>query len=186
MGSVSADSSQSLSLFEYLLRENPVLDGARLHRGNNTKSVKLNYFMPETIQEWDDFRLDALNKYNGGTFRRLLNEKFHLHDYSGIPLYPFREIHDEDSLQCLLVKWNHSVVSEALEISQANLHNQISYNPPIYMVKGGQAECQPQIRPDWAGVCRSRISNAHKPGNILPGETKLSSKWKSNQIRLAV
>ena len=51
------------------------------------------------------------------------------------------------------------------------------------MVKGGQAECRPGIRPDWAGVCRPRTSNAFKPENILPGDTKLSSKWKSSKIQ---
>ena len=56
----------------------------------------------------------------------------------------------------------------------------------VFMVKGGQAEycgSRSKYRPDWAGVFRLPDSIAYRPLNILPGETKLSSKWKSQDIR---
>ena len=127
MDSLSAKSSQTQSLLEFLLQENPILNGSRVPGGNNTKSLKLTYSSPQCIQEWEDFKIEALSTCNGGVFQQALLEKHHFHDHGGIPLYPFREVHDEDSLQCFLVKWNHSVVSDALEISQSSLHDQTSY-----------------------------------------------------------
>lgn len=114
---------------------------------------------------------------------RLLERKFDLQDFSAIPDFPFCKYFDENSLESLLIKWNQSVVSEALAKAQAGLSDD---QESIYMVRGGQA--QPPFRnwkPDWACVRRSASAPLEKTKNLLPGDTKLSQKWSSAVIEKA-
>ena len=118
-----------------------------------------------------------------GVLRAVLEHHFELRDFSDIPQFPFCEIHDEDSLECLLVKWNHSIVSDALSTAQDHLDNHLS-STKIYMVKGGQADypgSNSKLRPDWGAIRRSTPAIS-KNRNILPGDTKLSTKWSSDYI----
>ena len=39
------------TLFQYLVRDNPVLGSTPLRLGRNTNTVKLNYFVPARTQE---------------------------------------------------------------------------------------------------------------------------------------
>jgi len=41
-----------------------------------------------------------------------------------------------------------------------------------------------RCEPDWVGVQRQNFPGTKKPKNILPGDTKLSTKWLSGQFRL--
>lgn len=59
-------------------------------------------------------------------------------DNSALPHLPFCEIHDEDSLEALLIKWNQSVVSDALDVTQ-KLSGADQAQAKICMVRGGQA-----------------------------------------------
>ena len=123
-----------------------------------------------------------MNAFDGGELRRVLEQKFDLQDYSGIPDFPFCEYSDEDSLEPLLIKWNHSVVSEALAKAQSFLNGM---HDPIYMVRGGQAESPypgKNWKPDWGCVRRSQLESPSKRKNLLPGDSKVSAKWSSKLI----
>ena len=186
MDYLSAETNRVQTLFQYLIRDNPVLNSASLKSGGNTNTVKLNYFMPARIQVWEDFNLNTLKQTYAYALKLCLQTNSHPHSDTSIPQYPFCEIHDEDSLESLLVKWTQSVVSDALAVYQTSPMAHYSTDPRIFMVKGGQADycgSRSKYRPDWAGVYRSSISRASRPPNILPGETKLSSKWNSYDIQ---
>ena len=73
-----------------------------------------------------------------------------------------------------------SVVSDALEITQ-KLSGADQAQAKIYMVRGGQANSYPKYKPDWAGVLRA--STKKRTSSILPGETKVGWKWKSQDIQ---
>ena len=111
---------------------------------------------------------------------------------------PFCQIHDEDSFESLLIKWTQTKTLSALSAAQDRLG--IDHAQRIYMCKGGQAkwadsEVKPKrivrnrrkgdkyCRPDWAAVKGSTQDGAStKAKNLLPGETKLGSKWSSSMI----
>lgn len=175
-------------LLDYLKSENPVLVCDRCQSGPNTSSKSKTYLIPGRIDKWEDFDYDSLRSMYGGALHRVLKQEFSCKDFSTIPRIPFREPSDEDSLETLLTKWNQSVISEALSKAQPCL-----YKPPagntIYMAKGGQAyfDDSPKYYPDWAGIqprpSQPQVADAgRRPKNVLPGDTKLSTKWSSRDI----
>ena len=175
-------------LLDYLKNENPVLVCDKCPSGANTSSKPKTYLTPGRIDKWEDFDYDSLRSIYGGALHRVLKREFACKDFSTIPRVPFREVSDEDSLETLLTKWNQSVISEALSVAQ-----QCLYKPPttkiIYMAKGGQA-CfseSTKYRPDWAGIqprpSQHNGANADsRSKNVLPGDTKVSTKWSSRDI----
>ncbi|KAL8715674.1 MAG: hypothetical protein Q9225_006327 [Loekoesia sp. 1 TL-2023] len=185
------------NLFEFLTHPNPRVDCRQCRKGSNTTpgSNRSLRACPSEIREWEDFGVSFVDAAYGGTLRAILDRSYPLRDYSNLPSFPFREICDEDSLEGLLILWNWQVVSSALEASQKHIWEDPSHQA-VYMVRGGQAlylgggikKGRSGIRrPDWAGVQRldeeQRLFQPHnKPRNILPGDTKLSSKWNSSQI----
>ena len=110
--------------------------------------------------------------------------------------YPshLNEISDEKSLDTLLIRWNYPVVSTALSKAQSHAKFQdiveaSDYPHEISMATGGKAWIpkERKLAPDWAGILLSCDEN-NKPGkstnerhylNVLPGDTKLSTKFKS-------
>jgi hypothetical protein len=173
------------SLLEYLRSENPVINGDMCRPGGNTKSTGDIWETPRKIEVWEDFEFNSLKSIYGGQLQEVLTSHFAFQDFSAIPQFPFREIHDENSLECLIVKWNHSMMADALSTAQSYLDNRLTHGK-IHMVRGGQADypaSNSKLRPDWGGVQRptTRIS---KPKNVLPGDTKLSKKWSSGLIKL--
>ena len=174
-------------LIEYLGKGNPVLNCEQCSKRSITLTKGKTYFTPGRIDKWDEFEYDSLRSIYGGALHRILEREFPCRDFSIIPEVPFRHISDEDSLETLLTKWNQSVVSEALSIAQDRLYASPA-GKTIYMVKGGQA-CLPKpnkYRPDWAGVqlnvSHTSATESNKSKNILPGDTKLSAKWSSQDI----
>ena len=178
-----------LSLRQYLGIENPVIDNSFLNKkGNNTTVAD-----PHTllfVEEWKDFSLDALLSFDSGAISLSLQDEFDCFDHSSkIAKYPVCEIHGEDSFTCLLVRWNHAVVSDALQYAQSSDPSDHEASR-IYMVKAEQAKGGEHIkkngtksRSDWAGIIKDGLEREKtKPENVLPGETKLSSKWKSEWI----
>lgn len=178
-------------LIDYLGRKNPKLVTERLKCGSNSKSRGKEWISPGYISEWEEFRFEILASIYDGALLRVLQEVFPCNDYSYIPQKPFRELVDEDSIEVVLMKWTQSTVTEALSMAQNCLYQSEPQNV-IYMARGGQAYCQdfvPQTRrvrlgPDWAGIQPGSIdpSKHALPKNILPGDTKVSRKWKSKDI----
>ena len=175
--------SRRRSLLNYLRTENPAVDGHMCHgKGLTTSNT---WETPKSIELWEDFEFKSLQAIYDGQLQEILNRRFILQEFSAIPQFPFREIHDEDSLESLLIKWNQSIVSHALSNAQDHLNNG-QENDTIYMVKGGQAKYpddSSRYRPDWGAVKRTANCTT-KPETILPGETKLSQKWSSRKIKL--
>ena len=177
-------------LGDYLRRENPTLVCGPCRPGSNTTSRIVEYLIPDHIKDWTDFQFKSLRSIYGGVLNQVLESEFLCQDFSAIPQKPFREIHDEQSLESLLTKWNHSVVSEALSKAQEYLYTNHS-NMTIYMARGGQSHflqlAKEKRFPDWAGI-QPAVSRADAQGttissiNILPGDTKVSKKWLSDDI----
>ena len=174
-----------ISILEYLRSDSPVVshvhhphDDAKQRR--NTTSVY--YTKPRCILEWEDFEFDSLQAIYNGRLRKVLDqETSNFIDRSAIPHLPFCEIHDEDSLEALLIKWNQSVVSDALDVTQT-LSGADQGQAKIYMVRGGQANKIARYQPDWAGVLRA--STQQRASSILPGDTKVGWKWSSRDIQV--
>jgi len=177
-------------LGDYLRRENPTLVCRACPPGSNTTSRIVEYLIPDHIKDWTDFQYESLRSIYGGVLNQVLESEFLCQDFSAIPQKPFREIYDERSLESLLTKWNHSVVSEALSKAQEQLYTNHS-NMTIYMATGGQSRIPELVKekrfPDWAGI-QPALSQADVQGtkissiNILPGDTKVSKKWLSDDI----
>ena len=177
-------------LGDYLRRENPTLICGACPPGSNTTSRIVEYLIPDHIKDWTDFQYESLRSVYGGILNQVLESEFLCQDFSAIPQQPFREIYDERSLESLLTKWNHSVVSEALSKAQEHLYANRS-NMTIYMARGGQSHISQLVKekrfPDWAGI-QPALSQADvrgietSPINILPGDTKVSKKWLSDDI----
>ena len=168
------------SLLDYLRVPNPEINGRHCPGGTNSKSRTGSWEAPEELSQWKDFDYDTLISIYNGELHRVLLKRFTLQDFSKVPDFPFRWFFDENSLESLLIKWNHSVVSEALENAQAKLE---SPEERVYMVRGGQAKHEKQSKPDW-GCVKLPVSNfIEKKRNLLPGDTKVSTKWKSECIK---
>ena len=174
------------SLFDYLTSPNPVLDNRHCPRGPNSRTSKAVWRFPRVIEPWKDFNLASLTSIYGGIFQNVVHQHFDLIDFSRIPEFPFCQVADEDSLEALLIKWNQSVVSEALLASQDKLGD--AWPPPnILMARGGQANypgSNSAYRPDWGGLqlTVAQEEKGLKSPNLLPGDTKLSSKWTSREL----
>ena len=176
-------------LSDYLKHENPAIKNHQPRNKKNTtyKSEDAPYKYPKIIEEWQDFTYDTLRSMYGGALQRVLDLEYILHDFSDLPKYPFCEIHNEDSLESFIVKWNHSVICDALAAAQGELDQ--TRDDDVYMVRGGQAsnpsfmKHRRRFEPDWAGVQRRNDQDSIKPKNILPGDTKLSAKWSSGNVR---
>lgn len=52
---------------------------------------------------WADFDSDSLYTMYSSSLKMILDAQFDLHDDTYIPETPFRRIHDEDSLESLIV-----------------------------------------------------------------------------------
>ncbi len=178
------------SVLDYLRLDNPVVSAVHYHKDDypqesrvksaNTSNIR--YLRPKYIKQWDDFDFRSLEAIYGGQLREALaRESIDFTDHSAIPRLPFREIHDGNSLEALLIKWNQSVVSDALKMTQSRMGAGQSHDQ-IYMVRGGQANRLLQFAPDWAGVPRSDSSPC-RPHSILPGDTKVGWKWSSHKIQ---
>jgi hypothetical protein len=176
------------SLLDHLGSRNPMLDVSRCRPGRNTTSRRTPWTNPGLIEEWNDFECDALNKIYGGVLRETLDHQLATERVT-VPHLPFCEIHDEKSFESIVVLWNQTVVSKALEATYDRLKDRLPLDK-VYMCLGGQAQlpCTGR-RPDWAGVKRSTVSTdvpEAKSRNILPGDTKVSSKWSSTDIEHGV
>ncbi|KAI4279929.1 MAG: hypothetical protein L6R38_004869, partial [Xanthoria sp. 2 TBL-2021] len=169
------------TLLDYLRTTNPDLDctGCRPGPAKSTQGRFL-YKSPETIQPWTDFEFRTLTEMYSGSFKRILETRHDLQDYSDIAEMPYRRIYDEASLESFLDIWNWRTVSEALAIAQKG-DNKSPDRHQIFMAKGGQGRFPEiavvkdgrRLKPDWAGI--KQPPDCHEqPSNILPENTKLS------------
>ncbi|KAL8644767.1 MAG: hypothetical protein Q9210_007082 [Variospora velana] len=194
-------------LLDYLRHANPAIDRSHCRGGTNTRDGSLSKYgslrSPKDVREWDDFSVSSLDAICNGILGQGLRRQYQFQPYPVLAEFPFREIHEEDSFKSLLIGWTWQIVSAALAAVQDEGLKHPSGE--VYMVRGGQAEFPAQtthqekaaheekaanqekaahqekarLEPDWAGA---RRRNGEKPLTILPGETKISTKWTSAQV----
>lgn len=192
------------SLFHYLTTKNPALDISNCDmNGTNTRSGAIPWDLPRRIQDWADFEYQSLESiYNGALWNVLrcelsLRQQVHIDGNS-------RKIHREGNMRSIVTLWNKTIVSSALKAAQKKLGSELPHEK-IDMSEGDQAQAPekvPKIRvpegkrqkkrePDWAGMKLSTIKphmrkrkakESDKAKNLLPGDTKISPKWKSAQL----
>lgn len=185
----------TLTLDEYLRRPNPAVIRDNSWTGTNTKSGSSTNMKPSEIVEWKDFNYSTLQAIYGKTLNLEMRLQ-DLPDFSHSLPFHLSEIQDEDSLEGLLIRWNNAVVSYALSVAQRS-DGAISGDTAghrageIFMARGGHAyipgtKAQKEFRPDWAGIIPSdgyqhRTKESRKSYmNVLPGDSKLSTKWSSS------
>ena len=181
------------SLRSYLNQPNPKICSKHSWEGNNTRSNNGGWQTPDHIHKWEDFEHDAVTGFFYKDLEADIKDQNLPNFISRLPFH-LKEIHDEDSLEALLVRWTNAVVSTALAVAQrrdaSNDSDASTYSNEIFMARGGQGwiphtnMTQKLFRPDWAGIQRNNIEevtvNLQKRKsyrNILPGDSKLSSKW---------
>lgn len=179
-----------VTLLEYLRQENLQLECSQCQPGSNSRpgtSLFGYNVYPDRTEVWDDFELAKFDAAHNGTLKAELDQQHLLRKHPVLSNLPFREVHDEKSLEAFLILWTWQIVSEALAAAQrASLE-------VVYMVHGGQSFVpqtadKPPLHPDWGAVQRpadgSGLHCSVKGRNILPGDTKLSSKWSSTSITI--
>ncbi|KAI4136998.1 MAG: hypothetical protein L6R39_007519 [Caloplaca ligustica] len=173
------------SLLDYLRHANPQLERSHCRKGGNTSSPSY-AAEPDAFERWDDFELSTFEAVDNGALKTRWTRQYQLPRHDVPAQLPFCDIHDEASLQPVLNIWMMQRVSAALHATQRDDLG----SPPrgtIYMAIGGQVSlpkgktCVREQKPDWGGVLRPHDTRK-KPKTILPGETKVSSKWSSDKI----
>lgn len=110
-----ATQSSAASVLEFLTHRNPTVHHLPPNSLSNTHDVK--YYWPREVKKWDQFKdLDVFKSaFRGRLFeaaRRTPGKPLH---------YPYYKdeidcgIRDEKKTKTLLDKWNHSIVTQALE-----------------------------------------------------------------------
>lgn len=121
----------SLSLANYLKRPNLLVHSVHDEDEDTTTGTTTKNFgwdFPKDIRKWEDFDLDAFNKFyeKEKPLQHILENQYDFNDPPNVPKFPFCEIRDEDSLETLLIISIQSTVSEALTVTQADLKAQPS------------------------------------------------------------
>lgn len=176
-----ADHNTHLSGF--LKRPNPKICSLHSWEGGNTKSKKGKWSEPEGIRPWKGFKPESLTKQFREKLEMDVTNEILPH-YDEDLSFHLMEIRDEDFLEALLIRWTQAVVSRALAVAQRDT---AANSDQIFMARGGQGwidTSRIRVRPDWAGIQTDKIKelkvNHQKRTmyrNVLPGDTKLSSKW---------
>ncbi|KAI1753885.1 hypothetical protein F4782DRAFT_496184 [Xylaria castorea] len=186
--------TKACTLYEYLIRPNPAIQLQETLTQSQTFTKNNQYPSPKFIRKWIEFNPTTIRKLFSQRLQRTLDSEFSLHDFSHIHA-SYCKVHDENSLEALIIKSNQSIVLEGLEHTSQDLLLQ-----GVSMVRGGQAQLYhnwrgrfkldsklrsseaPKMRskwcPDWAGLV-----DVHGYNNILPGDTKLSRNWRSGDLQ---
>lgn len=155
------------------LRPNP----PKKRKSTNTKNSL--WLRPAQIVEWQEFDLANLQQTCNGLFFKMLLYPVKPIDFSYLD-DDVTEFTAERSFESFLFKWTHTIVSKAL--SKAQNQCELLHPPYVDMVVGCDAWAPQKFQPDWAGVRKAGVKHHDRPDNILPGDTKVSYKWKSTEI----
>lgn len=186
------------TLLSYLKHPNPHINSEHSYIGSNTKTSGAMWCAYEELKVWEDFTFETLKRL----YKDLLYQPFsedELPNFNQKLPYHITEIRNENTLNSLLVRWNNAVVSAALAASQSKLSGNSRSGSrkegEIFMACGCQATLDhPKGRkiPDWAGIMKDKVYDNFVDGqkrvthkNLLPGDTKLSTKWNSEKMEKA-
>lgn len=186
------------TLLDYLTTPNPPINSEHSWTGSNTKSTGTMWCAYSKLKVWKDFKFDTLNELYKDLLYRVFNEE-DLPNFNQKFPYHITEIRNENTLNSLLVRWNNAVVSAALAASQGHSlkDSESRGEGDIFMACGCQATIVPRQElmqnkkiPDWAGIMKNNVhvlceGKRIMHTNLLPGDTKLSTKWKSQSIEKA-
>ena len=181
--------STSTTLSDFLRKSNPRISNVRCSPGNNTTSKKSTWEQPRYIEQWEDFDCKAMQRIYDGILQELLADQYDFENIEHPRRRIDRMISDERSLEgAVLLHWNYKIVKEALRQSQSRLFGRPD-RKEVFLVIGSQALLSGfngDLKPDWAGIQGEPADSQDEsiPLNILPGETKLSKKWSSINIKM--
>ena len=186
-------------LLSYLRRPNPDVDSTWSLTDNkagskrNASGSPHDDYLLRGVLKWEDMDWKDLKPMFEGVLAFSTGTAPNFEDALADPSH-LNEISDENSLDALLISWNYPVVRTALSVAQGHARFQdtidASKHPhKVSMARGGQAWLPdaPKLAPDWAGILLScddnnvpnKDKNARHYLNVLPGDTKLSTKFKS-------
>lgn len=156
------------SLLEILTQPNPRLDSQSVPAGGNTTG---NGWVAVTgWRRWSEFNYEnLLSVYKSHLFSDWRHPPS-VDNPSGFD----QEIRDERSMDLFLAKYIWPHVNGALAEVSSCRNSSIE---SLYLAPGSW--CHGDEDPDWGLVSRERRDEA-KFWNILPGDTKLSAKWRSD------
>ena len=170
------------SLLSYLVRPNPECDNT--HSGTGSNTVNANWAAVTGVEDWKEFNYQTVLSMYG----TLLEHSFTDLPEISPPLRPEEcEIWDEDSLEHFLTRSIIPIVRTSLvkawEYCQSEWNSDDFSGRAIDIGRGGRATNparynDTRYRPDWAGIRKDKIT-ATGYRNLCPGDTKLSTKWKS-------
>jgi len=166
------------TLLGYLTQENAVPET----KESSTVDIKFSskntthhsYPVPSAIKRWKEFKIDTIRRLFGREVDNVL-----MRQYDALKTYPeppknSQPIDHETKLTDFFKESTRLVVSEGLRISAKPL---ISQDVRMELGKEGKLVYGPTFKPDWAG-----LSDIQSTNNILPGDTKVSWKWKSKDL----
>ncbi|KAF5619783.1 hypothetical protein F52700_11611 [Fusarium sp. NRRL 52700] len=146
------------TLLEALTKRNVAVNSQAVVGGSNTTTET--YMEPGSWRTWDEFNYDTLTRI----FRRKLAS-----EYRGSSEPRALEldliVNNEETLEDLLRRFVSPCVNYALENQQGHPH------------LGRGSRCGYEDRPDWSAISTEYITEHGQYANILPGDTKLDTKW---------
>jgi hypothetical protein len=154
-----------VNLLDALTAPNVGVDAALTRPGPNTDSDTL--VSPSDWQPWADFDYATLTRI----FRRELNQEYR-GEREPRPLYNDLRIYNEESFEDLLRRFVTPVVNYALEEQAGSCH----YG------RGTRCTNEDLYKPDWSLVSGHHLNGEGGYKNLLPGDTKLDSKWQPEMI----
>ena len=128
------DQRRESSLEEFLRRPNPFIESIeapglpddekkkkerRENRNANTRGRS--YDHPRVTKKWEEFNLEAFNSVYSEPLQRVLTQVAQFNDYPTKLDFPLSKILNEDCLETLLIKSNHSIICEALGVAQSHI-----------------------------------------------------------------
>ena len=172
------------TFLEHLTFPNPELDISRRKEGSSKSKSRVSYG-PYKLREWRGVTFDSLIMNYG----EVLKEQT---DTPSLPnLHPRRsKLYREESVTVLVEHWNEAVLDHVLRGTQEKLLLKQPGGPlsggELYFTRNkGQGDVKDHYgewqRPDW-GIYQEQ-QDGEEPVTLVPGDTKVSWKWKSEWLK---
>lgn len=170
--------SRKTTILEELSKPNPALTD---HAKWGTNTTNSRWVAVEGWTQWKDFTAEKLY----AVFSDLVESEWSIRsDFHGVPSAWDRDFHDEDEFEHLVSRFIlpqvNAALRHALKTAKLNFELDLGRAGRTYYEPGGDR----RFKPDWA-LCSDRAIMTFEDGsyryyNIMPGDSKLSIKWKSS------
>jgi hypothetical protein len=170
------------NLLHHLSTEKPSLQATPRSK-SKTNTSNQSWRRPSRIAKWEDFDFASLVNCCSGLFGEMLTYTIEPMNFRHLEMDTIR-FADENALEKHYVsQWTHPIIKTALSQAQRQAGDRGLRPPFVEMVAGGNAQRGIfRQMPDWAGTRTAVPDNPNQTVNILPGDTKVSYKWKSADI----